>query len=226
LTNTVELIGYYGSDLTHAQSAWTSTVRDLSDDKLKRINKLLNMLASAGHHTPFEKSSLHFLIRTDIASHIHILKHRVGVSVNAESARYKELKEDNYYLPKDWDDTKVSQPSYSAETRFKTSEEHKWIDILEEYNNIGNSLYHQCVKDLSPVVGRKRAKESARFFKTYSSQIEADVQFNFRSFFHFLNLRNKPDAQLEIREIAAKMLELVRNIEGEPFKLTLEAFNL
>ena len=226
MTNTVELIGYYGSDLTHAQSAWTSTVRDLSDDKLKRINKLLNMLASAGHHTPFEKSSLHFLIRTDIASHIHILKHRVGVSVNAESARYKELKEDNYYLPKDWDDTKVSQPSYSAETRFKTSEEHKWIDILEEYNNIGNSLYHQCVKDLSPVVGRKRAKESARFFKTYSSQIEADVQFNFRSFFHFLNLRNKPDAQLEIREIAAKMLELVRNIEGEPFKLTLEAFNL
>jgi len=226
LTNTVELIGYYGSDLTHAQSAWTSTVRDLSDDKLKRINKLLNMLASAGHHTPFEKSSLHFLIRTDIASHIHILKHRVGVSVNAESARYKELKEDNYYLPKDWDDTKVSQPSYSAETRFKTSEEHKWIDILEEYNNIGNSLYHQCVKDLSPVVGRKRAKESARFFKTYSSQIEADVQFNFRSFFHFLNLRNKPDAQLEIREIAAKMLELVKNIEGEPFKLTLEAFNL
>ena len=226
MTNTVELIGYYGSDLTHAQSAWTSTVRDLSDDKLKRINKLLNMLASAGHHTPFEKSSLHFLIRTDIASHIHILKHRVGVSVNAESARYKELKEDNYYLPKDWDDTKVSQPSYSAETRFKTSEEHKWIDILEEYNNIGNSLYHQCVKDLSPVVGRKRAKESARFFKTYSSQIEADVQFNFRSFFHFLNLRNKPDAQLEIREIAAKMLELVKNIEGEPFKLTLEAFNL
>lgn len=226
MRNTVELLGYYGSDITHAQSAWTSTVRDLSDDKLNRIDKLLNMLASAGHHTPFEKSSLHFLVRTDIASHIHILKHRIGVSVNAESARYKELKEDKYYLPEDWGDTKVSQTSYSAETRFKTSEEHRWVDILEEYNNIGNSLYHQCVKDLSPVVGRKRAKESARFFKTYSSQIEADAQFNFRSFFHFLNLRNKPDAQLEIREIAAKMLELVKNIEGEPFKLTLEAFNL
>ena len=226
MQNNVELLGYYGSDITHAQSAWTSTVRDLSDDKLKRIDKLLNMLASAGHHTPFEKSSLHFLVRTDIASHIHILKHRIGVSVNAESARYKELKEDKYYLPEDWGDTKVSQTSYSAETRFKTSEEHKWIDILEEYNNIGSGLYHQCIKDLSPVIGRKRAKESARFFKTYSSQIEADVQFNFRSFFHFLNLRNKPDAQLEIREIAAKMLELVKNIEGEPFKLTLEAFNL
>ena len=226
MENTVELLGYYGSDLTHAQSAWTSTVRDLSDDKLNRIDKLLNMLASAGHHTPFEKSSLHFLVCTDIASHIHILKHRIGVSVNAESARYKELKEDKHYLPEDWGDTKVGGEVYSAGTKFKTSEEYKWVDILSEYTTIGNKLYHQCIEDLSPTLGRKRAKESARFFKTYNSQIQADVQFNFRSFVHFLNLRNKPDAQLEIRDIAGKMLELVKNIEGDPFSVTLKAFNL
>ena len=92
MTNEVELIGYYGSDESHALSAWTSTSRDLTDNKRDRMGKLLNMLAEAGHHTPFEKSSIHFLVTTDIASHIHILKHRVGVSVNAESARYKELK--------------------------------------------------------------------------------------------------------------------------------------
>ena len=50
--------------------------------------------------------------------------------------------------------------------------------------------------------------------------------FNWRSFYHFLELRNKPDAQKEIREIAAYMLELVKNIEGNPFKYTIEAFNL
>lgn len=226
MSNTIELIGYYGSDITHAQSAWTSTVRDLSDDKLRRIDKLLNMLASAGHHTPFEKSSLHFLVCTDIASHIHILKHRIGVSVNAESARYKELKEDKYYVPEDWKKISVSRETYSGDSRFKMGEQYKWAEILEEYTKIGNQLYHQCIEDLSPSLGRKRAKESARFFKTYNSQIEADVQFNFRSLAHFLNLRNKPDAQLEIREIAAKMLELVKNIEGNPFRLTLEAFNL
>lgn len=224
--NTVELIGYYGSDITHAQSAWTSTVRNLSDDKLSRIDKLLNMLASAGHHTPFEKSSLHFLVCTDIASHIHILKHRIGVSVNAESARYKELKEDKRYVPEDWEGIPVNRETYSGDSRFKMGEQYKWTEVLEEYTKIGNQLYHQCIEDLSPSLGRKRAKESARFFKTYNSQIEADVQFNFRSLAHFLNLRNKPDAQLEIREIAAKMLELVRNIEGDPFKLTLEAFGL
>jgi hypothetical protein len=33
------------------------------------------------------------LINSDIASHIHKIKHRIGVSVNADSARYKELKD-------------------------------------------------------------------------------------------------------------------------------------
>jgi thymidylate synthase ThyX len=37
-------------------------------------------------------------------------------------------------------------------------------------------------------------------------------------------LRNKPDAQKEIRDAATTMLDLVRNIEGNPFKYTIEAF--
>ena len=50
--------------------------------------------------------------------------------------------------------------------------------------------------------------------------------FNMRSFANFLKLRNSEHAQVEIREIAAKMLELVQGIEGNPFKFTLDAFKL
>jgi flavin-dependent thymidylate synthase len=221
MNNTVELIGYYGSDDVHACSAWTSTSREITEEKRVRIPNLLKMLADAGHHTPFEKSSLHFLVNCDIASHIHLIKHRVGVSVNGESARYKEIKEDKFYIPDDWKDvevfdnnTRINEP-WSGQT---------WADVLTRYTEISNDLYHQCLKDLEPVVGRKRAKESARYFKSYNSQIQADVMFNWRSFYHFLELRNKEDAQKEIREIASKMLELVQNIENKPFKYTLEAF--
>ena len=77
--------------------------------------------------------------------------------------------------------------------------------------------------DLEQTLGRKRAKESARFFKTYNSQIQADVMFNMRSFANFIKLRNSEHAQKEIREIAQKMWDLVATIEGEPFKFTLEA---
>ncbi len=219
MNNTVQLIGFYGGDETHACSAWTSTNRGLTQEKKERIPKLLKQLADAGHHTPFEKSSIHFLVDTDIASHIHILKHRIGVAVNGESARYKELKEDKFFIPEDWKSLFPNNDQLRAG--------HKdWSEILELYTKAGNDLYHQCLKDLEPILGRKRAKESARFFKTYNSQIQADVMFNWRSFYHFLSLRKKPEAQKEIKEIAELMLSLVKNLDGEPFKYTLEAFNL
>ena len=202
MDNKVELLGHYGSDEVIACSAWTSTSRNLTDEKRGRIQRLIEMLWINGHETPFEKGSVHFLVDTDIASHIHLLKHRIS-SLNAESARYKELKEDKHYIPEDWTE--------------------KWQDALRDYTDTGNQLYHQCLEELEPVLGRKRAKESARFFKTYNSQIQADVMFNMRSFANFIQLRNSEHAQKEIREIAQQMWDLVATIEGEPFKFTLEA---
>lgn len=208
MNNTVELLGYYGNDEIHACSAWTSTSRELSQDKLTRVPKLLKMLADEGHHTPFEKSLLHFLVTTDVASHIHIIKHRIGVSVNGESARYKEIKEDKALIPHDWPEL--------------------WKEHLKTHTRNGFDLYHRCLESLVEDYGfdRKRAKESARFFRTYNTQLTADVSFNWRSFAHFLSLRNKPNAQLEIREIAQQMLDLVKNIAGNPFEYTIKAFNL
>lgn len=204
MNNTVELVGYYGSDESHALSAWTSTRRELDEERIGRMNKLLTMLAQNGHHTPFEKSQLHFLVNCDTASHIHIIKHRIGVSVNAESARYKELKEDKFYIPNDWPE--------DLQDKFRTDAKLMYA----EYHNTLNTLS----KDRG--FSRKRAKESARFYLPYANQLTLDVSFNFRSFMHFQGLRNSEHAQKEIREIAQEMLSLVRNT-GE-FDMSLDAF--
>ena len=206
MNNIVELLGHYGDDLTHACSAWTSTSRELTDEKISRVPKLLTMLASEGHHTPFEKSSLHFLVTVDQATHIHLLKHRIGVSINGESARYKELKEDKMYIPYNWSNS--------------------WHFKLKEYTEQGNKLYHEALEYFTPILGRKRAKESARFFKTFNSQITMDLMFNWRSFAHFQQLRNSEHAQVEVRQLAQDMLDQVKNIEGNPFKHTINAFGL
>ena len=206
MNNTVELLGHYGDDLTHACSAWTSTSRELTDEKIARVPKLLTMLASEGHHTPFEKSGLHFLVTVDQATHIHLLKHRIGVSINGESARYKELKEDKMYIPYDWSNT--------------------WHMKLQKYAEEGNKLYHEALEYFTPILGRKRAKESDRFFQTFNSQINMDIMFNWRSFAHFQQLRNSEHAQVEVRELAQQMLDQVKNIEGNPFEHTINAFKL
>lgn len=204
MKNEIKLIGTYGSDKSHALSAWTSTSRELTQEKENRIPALLKMLAENGHETPFEKSSLHFLVTAEIASHIHCLKHRIGVSINCESARYKELKEDKYYIPHDW-----------------PNEEQMLLQ-----NHCINSLekYHAVLNRLTPTLGRKRAKESARFYLPYATQLTFDIMFNMRSFVHFQRLRNDEAAQVEIREIAQEMLKLVK--ECGDFKHTLEAFKL
>lgn len=229
-SDTVELLGYYGNDEVIACSAWTSTSRNLSEDKKQRIPQLIKSLWKNGHETPFEKGVLHFLVNTNVAVHIQIIKHRIGVSVNAESARYKELKEDKYYLPPDWENienSKFSETMSQIVGDYSISPVdgcRKWLDILEWYTMSGNKLYHQCVEDLTPILGRKRAKESARFFKTYNSQIQADVMFNMRSFANFQKLRNSDKAQLEIKDIAQQMISLVENIPGNPFESTLQAW--
>ena len=224
MKNTVELIGHYGDDKVHASSAWTSTSREITPEKEARIPALLEMLATEGHHTPFEKSSLHFLVNVDQATHIHILKHRIGCSVNGESARYKELKEDKTYIPNDWQIP--TRDGAEIIGGYIEGAKIRWSTILANFNTTSNQLYHKCLEELTPVLGRKRAKESARFFKTMNSQITLDVMFNWRSFAHFQELRNSEHAQVEVRELAQQMLELVKNIEGNPFKETINAFKL
>lgn len=200
--NKVELIGTYGGDVTHALSAWTSTHRELTDEKRARIPALLKMLAENGHHTPFEKSMLHFLVTCDTATHIHLIKHRIGVSVNGESARYKELKDDKFFVPEDWPQT--DKMLYM---------EHMWASI---------ERYHRTLEHLTPILGRKRAKESARFYLPYGIQINLDISFNFRSFMHFQGLRNDDHAQDEVHWVARDMLQLIR--ETGQFNASLEAF--
>jgi thymidylate synthase (FAD) len=201
--NTVELIGYYGGDLTHAQSAWTSTSRDLTEEKRARIPALLKMLAENGHESPFEKSSIHFLCTVDTVTHYQLLKHRIGVSINTESARYKELKDDKAYIPGDWSEYEQKLLSDHLEQCFQR--------------------YHACVNRLiAGGMNRKRAKETARFYLPLANQLTMDIMFNWRSFAHFLRLRLPTDAQTEIRELAGEMLTLVKGTGA--FTHTIAAF--
>lgn len=230
MENTVELIGWYGGDRAIARAAWTSTQSDVeakTEEQIRNllVNVLWNNSSGKPHKTPFERGIVEFNITCDVASHIHLIKHRLA-NINGESARYKELQEDKYYIPDDWKSINLSESLYfdgsANEPMFCGID--SWASVLRGYTDLGNYLYHRCLSELSPIIGRKRAKESARFFKTYNSQITLSVMMNMSCFENFLKLRMDKFAQLEIREIAAKMLDCVKRIDGHPFKYTLEAF--
>ena len=201
----VELLGIYGSDLQIAESAWYSTAKEVSPDKLERVPALIKMLAAERHSVPFEHNHMEFRIVSDVATHIHFLKHRIGVSISSQSARYMEFKEDSYYVPEDWPEDEKS--AYHALMRAMFQLYHDFIDGLVKSG-----------------MSRKRAKESARFVLPYATQIRYKVSCNLLSFIHFQKLRNSEHAQTEIRLIAAEMLRLVK--ESGKFDISLEAWGL
>ena len=206
--NKVELLEYAGSDISHARAAWASTNQEVTPDKIERISKLLKILADNEHGTPFEHSMLSFHIQGDIASHIHCLKHRTGVSINTESARYKEMKDDLFYLPEE----------------FAYQNNNDLPNLVEDLH----TLYHQMLTFLvdDKKIDRSRAKEVARYILPYSHQLRWVMTFNFRSFMHFQKLRNSEHAQVEIKKIAENMLDLVKYQTDNKFTHSLKAFNL
>lgn len=240
----VELIDYMGSDKTHSLAAWASTYAEfglelpdnienrvdvivnhiLNNGKKKRsIEELLDYLAQNDHTSPFRFSSFMFAATTDIATHIQKLKHTVILEAeNGESARYKELKEDKYYLPEDWKGVKVSDKNII--NQYGTDD---WYEIMERATKDQNYLYHQSLIDTIPILGKKRAKESARFFKTYNSEINTLNKLSFDGIVQFYYKRHdKSHVQNEIADLAIAMVDAVRNIPGNPFQYSLKAFNL
>lgn len=230
----VKLIGWYGGDIAIARAAWTSTqinVDSKSSENIRDllVNKLWNNGSGKPHKTPFERGLVEFNITCDQVSHIHLLKHRLA-NINGESARYKELKEDKFYLPEDWKDTLVDKKHHNMNYVNTQVEANwgsvSWMELLDNYTRIGNALYHKALEDLTPILGRKRAKESARYFKTMNSEITLSVMMNMSCFHNFYTLRSDDAAQKEIQWISNEMLHSIGNIPGNPFKYTLEAWDL
>lgn len=235
MKNTVTLVDYMGSDKSHALSAWASTFMELDipipkdvkirvdqivdhimskSKRMRSIEDLLSYLAKENHESPFRMSSFVFTMTTDIATHIQKLKHAVILEAeNAESAKYKELQEDKFYMPDDW-------LNYGDVGNF-------WHEVLKVHSDYSNELYHECFNALKEVgVPLKRVKETARYFKMYNSQLNSVNKFSFAGVMQFHNKRTVDFAQEEIKNIAVGMVDEIRNIDGNPFEYSLKAFGL
>lgn len=235
MKNTVNLIDYMGSDKSHSLSAWASTFMELDipipkdvkirvdqivdhimskSKRMRSIEDLLHYLAKENHESPFRMSSFMFTMTTDIATHIQKLKHSVILEAeNAESAKYKELKEDKFYAPADW-------LEYGEVGKY-------WYNKLIHHSRTSNDLYHSCYSELKKTdMPLKRIKETSRYFKTYNSQLNSVNKFSFAGVMQFYDKRTVDFAQEEIKQIAIDMVDEIKNIEGNPFEYSLKAFGL
>lgn len=129
-------------------------------------------------------------------------------SVNEISGRYKEL-EPLFYLPTVWrkQDTKNKQASSDEE-----------VTEFEEW--IFQQKYQFCYDTYEYALGTGISRELARMILPVGIYTEFVWTANLHNIFHFLKLRLAQEAQQEIREVAEKIAEYVK----EKYPIAYAAF--
>lgn len=208
-----QLINYFGDDLMVINAARVSYGKEKStlDEK---DGKLINFLVEHKHVAPFRHPQLQFRIECPIFVERQLFKHQVGMSANSISGRYVDFS-DNYFTVK-------SLRKQSKSSKQGSEGELDRPDLIEKMNSLVEQS-SQLYKDLCDA---GVAKEQARIILPLCLETQFIWTGSLLAFMHFWALRLKSDTQEETRLLALEMLNLVKNIDGEPFALTLKAFNL
>tara|TARA_R110000868_G_scaffold66014_3_gene196962 strand:- start:1029 stop:1724 length:696 start_codon:yes stop_codon:yes gene_type:complete len=202
----VELQDWMGSDAAIADAAWTSST-EYAKKKAKTqedVSRIVNLLADSKHSVPFESIVLRFHIRMPIAIDRQYMTHRLQ-SASGMSGRYRTMPDEFLKMPQDVFDIVDKAAGRGA------IYEHVYNDICEK----ANQLYRQQLLELRDAEKKglitnkeyKRAREFLRGILPQHNMTERVSVINLRSLANFLKLRNKEDAQYEIRVIAEQMLE-------------------
>lgn len=208
-----ELLNYFGDDLMVINAARVSYGKEKQTFDAKD-EKLLKYLVEHKHIAPFRHPQLQFRIECPIFVERQLFKHQVGMSANSISGRYVDFS-DNYFNVKEL----RKQSKSSKQGSEGVLDRPDLIQKIKKHTEESAILYAELCE--SGV-----AKEQARIILPLSLETQFIWTGSLLAFIHFWELRIKPDTQQETRELALQMLDLVKNINKNPFKYTLEAFNL
>jgi thymidylate synthase (FAD) len=214
MSSEVELLSHFGDDLMIVNIARVSYGKQVTSFEEKDI-KLINYLVKHKHTSPFRHPQLQFRITCPIYVERQLFKHQVGLSANSISGRYVDFS-DTYSRIDEW----RKQSKSSKQGSDGAIEEQLAASEIEA------GIIGYCKTAYQRLIELGVSKEQARTILPLNLNTSFIWTGSMLSFIHLFNLRIKPDAQQETREVAQMMLDQIKNIEGNPFKYTLEAFEM
>ena len=173
------------------------------------------------HGSPFEHSSMTFLITAPIFVFREFHRHRAGWSYNEESGRYREL-DPVFYIP--GADRKLVQQGRPGQYEFVdgTADQHRLV------SEAMSAAYHQCYALYQDMLSNGIAREVARAVLPVGLYSSMYATCNARSLMHFLSLRTTHD-QAAVPSFPQREIEMVaEQMEARWAKLmplTHQAFN-
>lgn len=175
--------------------------------------KLIRFLLREEHGTPFEHNFFRFLVRAPIFVLREWHRHRIGVSINEESGRYVELREDSWTPAPDEVRIREGKPG-----------RYEYVpappEIAEEAALRQEELHRRAFDEYRWQLDAGVAPEVARNVLPLGTYSQMVWSCNSRSLMHFLHLRTAPEAQREIRLYANALEEIF----SEHMPITHQAF--
>ena len=169
--------------LCYAPVGAAELMETLSDEA---IRKVLRTILVGGHHSTLEHASYTFAIDGVSRALTHqLVRHRLA-SFNQQSQRYVAYT----------DGLESIKPESIAQN--------------EEANRLFDYMIAKTVEAYKAFLEMGVPAEDARYILPNAAETKIVVTMNIRELLHFFNLRCCNRAQWEIRDLAWKMLELVR----------------
>ena len=196
----VKLLDHMGTDDDIANSARVSTQSNGKDN-----NRLIRYLIRKGHMQPIEFGVMKFEVKLPIFVERQWVRHRTATMCEL-SGRYTES-DCEVYIP-ELDNVRGSE-------EFENDDGNVELFYMENENayNAGITAYTESLS-----IGVDR--ELARINLPLGLYTLKHWQIDLRNLLHFLNLRNNPHAQLEIKEYA----DAIEYIVADKFPLVYSAY--
>lgn len=218
----VRLVDYMGGDEAIVQAARVSYGEGTK--KVHEDRGLIRYLMRHKHTTPFEMVEFKFHVKLPIFVARQWIRHR-SANVNEYSGRYSIMKEE-FYVPEPENIQRQSERNKQGRSEEEVPPEiqRKFIDYL---NSSQKDAYDRYLE----FVDQGIARELSRINLPLSLYTEWYWKIDLHNLFHFLRLRLDEHAQMEIREFAKVMSEMVRAVcplAWEAFRdysLTAETFS-
>ena len=209
----VELLEVFGSDTMVVNVARVSYGKEAENYTDLQNESLIKYLIKHKHTSPFRHPKLQFRISCPIYVERQLFKHQVGIDVNSISGRYVDFS-DTYTTISDW--RKQSTSSKQGSDGPLPEDDQIFCSGIEK------SVIETAKKAYKELIKIGVSKEQARTVLPLSLNTTFIMTASLQAFLNMCDLRLKPDAQQETREVVAEMLELVRALPGNPFEKTLK----
>lgn len=201
---TLDLEVAVASDLDVVNAARVSFAKrsELEDGQLPEGDqKLIDYLIREEHGTPFEHNFFRFRVRAPIFVLREWHRHRIGVSINEESGRYVELREESWTPSPGEIRVRQGRP---GRYRYEAADP----ELAEEASSRQEALHRTAMEEYRWQLERGVAPEVARNVLPLGTYSEMIWSCNARSLMNFIHLRAAPEAQQEIRRYAEALEEI------------------